>query len=359
MTQGDGKGGRPQSPAGSGTSRKPDPAAQRQAKIQGWGCVTLFGLLIAGGVLWGLYDEGVFEKKAAKDAPVFGPEQAGRLVEQLSAAADAQGVCYGWVIDSGRSREIKQVTPSYSGTFRPHPPKQAPQQAPRQVPGQATPSPAVQAGAGSGSAASPAPRPTATGTRPPASAPTSVPTPTPTPTRDGHFSMSEEIEYDLEQLDEFGVEFGSNLGLGKDPRQVPGQCPKWVILEARFSYSESYSEYSLGRFEIKNSFDERFRETTFERRLGQVGEDDIDGESGTARLRDAIGALPMLVASEGLAPPVPAETRQAAQVPPNDKLSESSVTARTVWSVIGIGLVAVALVVIVIGAVRSLRRSGS
>ncbi|MGP4023890.1 hypothetical protein [Actinomadura sp. 3N407] len=311
MTEGDGKGGPAQRPAGNGPGPKPDPAAQRQAKVQGWGCVTLIALLVVGGILWGLYDEGVFDKKAAKDAPIFGPQQTGRLVEQLSTAADAQGICYGWVIDSDRNYEIKQVTPSYPGTFRPHPP------------------------------------------------PASATTPMPTPTRGGHFSAEEEIDYDLRKLDDRGVEFGSNLGPGKDPRQVPGQCAKWVVLEARYSYSSSYNEYSFGRFEIKSSFDEPFRETTFERRLGQVGEDDIDGEYGTARLRDAIGALPMLVAAEGLAPPVPAQARQAAQAPPNDKLSESSVTTRNVWAVIGIGLIAVAFVVLVVGAVRSLRRSGS
>ncbi|MFG2090574.1 MULTISPECIES: hypothetical protein [unclassified Spirillospora] len=324
MTKGDGKGGPSNRPArsGAGGNAKPasaspastSPASKRQQQVQGWGCVTVFALLIVGGILWSLYDEGVFEKKAAKDAPVFGPQQTGRLVEQLSTAADAQGICYGWVIDSGRNREIKPVTPSYPGTFRPHPPKQAP-------------------------------------------APVSAPAPV--PTGDGHFSSQGEIEYDLNQLDGPGVEFGSNLGPGKDPRQTPGQCPKWVILEARYSYSESYGEYSFGRFEIKSSFDERFREATFERRLGQVGEDDIDGEYGTARLRDAIGALPMLVADEGLAPPVPAETSRAAQAPPNDRLAESTITARAVWTVIGIGLLAVAIVVLTVGAVRNLRSRSS
>ncbi|TDC79310.1 hypothetical protein E1285_36345 [Actinomadura sp. 7K507] len=172
--------------------------------------------------------------------------------------------------------------------------------------------------------------------------------------------MAAEIEDDLRSLSLPGVEYGSNLGPGKDPRQVPGQCPKWVVLEADYSYLTSSNEFLSGRFEIKNSFDESFREFRFERRLGQTGEDDIDGEAGTARLRDAIGALPMLVAEEELAPAVPAETAPPAAEPSaNDRLAESSVTARGVWSVIGIVLIGSAVVVLVVGAVRSLRRSGS
>ncbi|TDC78217.1 hypothetical protein, partial [Actinomadura sp. 7K507] len=133
--QAGGRGRPSQGSAGNRTGGNQSPADQRKAKAQGWGCLTVIVALVAGGIVWGLYDEGVFDKKPAKDAPVFGPQQTGRLVEQLSTAADAQGVCYGWVIDSGRPHKIKQLAPSYPGTFRPHPPKQAP--------GQVAPSEAV------------------------------------------------------------------------------------------------------------------------------------------------------------------------------------------------------------------------
>ncbi|TDC44352.1 hypothetical protein E1281_34250 [Actinomadura sp. KC345] len=133
-----------------------------------------------------------------------------------------------------------------------------------------------------------------------------------------------------------------------------------MVLEADYTYLESSKEFLSGRFEIKNSFDESFREFRFESRLGQAGEDDIDGENGTSRLRDVIGALPMLVAEEGLAPAVPAETAPPASKPAaNDRLTESTVTTRTVWSVIGVLLLATALVVLVVGGVRSLRKGGS
>ncbi|XRQ11880.1 hypothetical protein ACN3XK_13620 [Actinomadura welshii] len=288
-------------------------AQKRQEKAQGYGCLALIVVFVAGGILWGMYDEGVFDKKPAKDAPVFGPKQVGRLVEQLSTAADAQGICYGWVIDSGRSHEIKQVTPSYSGTFRPHPPKQAPG------------------------------RPAAT----------------PAPTPEGRSPRSAEIDYDLRELDDLGVEYGSNLGPGQDPRQAPDRCANWVVLQADYSYSESYDEYSFGHFEIKSNLRDTLPEVRYERRLGQVGDDDIDGESGTARLRDAIGALPMLVADEGLAAPVPAETARAAAPPSNDRLHEASVTTRGVWTVIGFAVVGLAAVWIVVSGVRHLIRSRS
>ena len=326
MTKGD--KGRPSRGSSSYRAGDGGGTARREAKSQGWGCLAV-AVVVVGGFLWGLFDGGVFDKKPDESAPMFGPMQVGRLVEQLSTAADAQGVCYGWVIDSGRYATIDKVTPSYPGTFRPHPPSSAP-------------------------AASPSPR----GTRSPATAPTQQPAQEPTLDPD----TRETIELGLSRLDDSGVEFGSNLGPHTDPRQRPGQCPKWVILEADYYYSGVDDEYSMGSFEIEGMFGDgiqRFDEPAYERLLGQRAGDDIDGESGTARLRDAIGALPMLVANEGLAPPVPAQTAQASRPPANDKLAETVVTARRVWSVIGFVLIGCAVVCLVAGAVKTRRRSSS
>ncbi|HLV73910.1 MAG TPA: hypothetical protein VKY91_14105, partial [Vulgatibacteraceae bacterium] len=100
--------GRPGTPGGprgrSGPGRKPArkpaaPTARRQ-KATNWGCGSLLLILFLGPILWGVYEEGLFDGENPRTAPVFGPRETGLLVERLSAAADAQGVCYGWVIDS-------------------------------------------------------------------------------------------------------------------------------------------------------------------------------------------------------------------------------------------------------------------
>lgn len=337
MTSGDDKGGRSRRrPASQRSGNRPSATGGDQ-NAKGAGCAATFVVaLVVLPILWGLYDEGVFSGRdeAAESAPFFGPKRVGRLVQQLSTAADAQGVCYGWVIDSGRSRQIKQVTPSYPGTFRPKPP------------GTPAPAPGVPVGA----PISPAPRPEPTGTRPPA------PVPTSTSTRGSY--TQEEIASDLEDLDDPGMEYGSNLGPGQDPRQAPARCPKWVVLVGDYNYSRSYQEYTFGRLEIKTSFDD-LDTIGFERRLGQSGEDDIDGEYGVARLRDAIGALPMLVAEEGLAPPVPARTSPVPEPPAGDEISKSTFTKRTIWTGIGIALIAGGVVWVTVAGVRQLRRNRS
>ncbi|HEY8479950.1 MAG TPA: hypothetical protein VIL71_08990 [Spirillospora sp.] len=304
-----------------------------------------------------IYNSNLFGKDPDESAPVFGPHQVGRLVEQLSTAADAQGVCYGWVINSGRWHKIPTVTPSYRGTFRPHPP-------PRNAVNAASPSPAVPPGPGRTPSASPAPSPGATGQRFPSAGPTRQPTRRPTrqqgrqpaerPTLDPR--KRQEIEQDLQMLDYDGVEYGSNLGPGKDPRQALDQCPEWVVLQAKFGYSESDKEYLYSDVTIKSSFEGKdLWASDYERKLGQYFDYDLIDDYGTDRLRDAIAALPMWIADQGLAPPVPAETT-ASTPPPDDKLAKPTITARRVWSVIGYVLIGGAVLCLVVGGVKTRRR---
>ncbi|MEW2352602.1 hypothetical protein [Spirillospora sp. NPDC029432] len=350
----------------------PAQRTQQQNKsnnAMGCGCVVAVILVVfVLPVLWSLYDEGVFDgnDRAMETAPVFGPRDAGRLVERLSHASKAQGVCYGWVVDSGRYRQIPKVTPSYSGTFRPEAvqpstqpsaqpsmqPSTRPSARPSVRPTERTTATARPTAPRQG--ATPAPRRTRT-------------SPAPTPTPSGTMSEYEraEMERSLEQLEEAGVEYGSNLGVGVDPRQVPDRCPKWVVLEADYSYSSQYQEWTSGTTSIESNIGD-LDETSmyqFEEMLGQdygSGDDtdDIDGEQGIARLADQIGAVPMLVAQEGLAPPVPAQAERVAP-PPGDRISESKFTARNVFTGVGIALIALGVVWVTVAAVRNRRSTSS
>lgn len=343
---GHGVPGGPGSPGGpggpSGPARKPArksaaPTA-RQQKATNWGCGSLLLVLFLGPILWGIYEEGLFDGENPRTAPVFGPRETGLLVERLSSAADAQGVCYGWVIDSGRRDQVRTPQPSYSGTFTPHPPATAPSRA-------------VEAGAGGAPAAEPGTRPVPSG----AGAPAPEPEP-PAPTRS---PGSARMERDLRKLDEPGTEFGSNLGAGIDPREAPQACPKWMVFQGELSYSSEEETWTWGVFHIRTNLG-TVSEDRYEKMLGQYRvDDDIDGPNSAARLRDAIGALPLLAADAGLAPPVPAETGQAAEpAPAGDRISEPVLTARNVWSVIGILLIASGVLWVVVAGVRRLRGSG-
>jgi hypothetical protein len=61
----------------------------------GWGTVVVWGGIVVVVVLFGLGSFG-----GGGDEPfVFEPDDAGTLVKALAAATEAQGVCYGWVVD--------------------------------------------------------------------------------------------------------------------------------------------------------------------------------------------------------------------------------------------------------------------
>lgn len=331
-------GGRGRSGPGRKPARKSAAPTARRQKATNWGCGSLLLILFLGPILWGVYEEGLFDGENPRTAPVFGPRETGLLVERLSAAADAQGVCYGWVIDSGRRDQVRTPQPSYSGTFTPHPPATAPSRA-------------VQAGADGAPAAEPGTRPVPSG----AGAPAPEPEP-PAPTRS---PGSARMERDLRKLDEPGTEFGSNLGAGIDPREAPQACPKWMVFQGELSYSSEEETWTWGVFHIRTNLG-TVSEERYEKMLGQYRvDDDIDGPNSAARLRDAIGALPLLAADAGLAPPVPAETGQAAEpAPADDRISEPVLTARNVWSVIGILLIAGGVLWVAVAGVRRLRGSG-
>jgi hypothetical protein len=74
------------------------------------------------------------------------------------------------------------------------------------------------------------------------------------------------------------------------------------------------------------------------------------GDDATARLGDAIGALPMIVAEQGGAPAVPEAT--TATPPPGDRLASPGI-GRYVWMGLAIIMIIGGLAWIAVAAVRS------
>ncbi|HEX2313744.1 MAG TPA: hypothetical protein VHJ17_08430 [Thermomonospora sp.] len=222
---------------------------------------------------------------------LFGTQGAERLVERLNAASRAQGVCYGWKIDSDEPR-LRQ----YSTPVRPSPPPVTPSRTP------------------------------------------GVPSPRPVPPAP-----------DL-SVTEPGVDVGSNLGTGLDPREQTAQCPRWVVFEADYFYSYSEEEWTSVTPTIETNLPLSLSYADLVR--SGITTRDLLGDQANARLADAIGTLPMLVAEKGGARPVPQVAAEAP--PPGDRITPPGV-ARHVWMGIGGVLVAGGLVWIVIAAVRSRR----
>ncbi|RAY14465.1 hypothetical protein DPM19_16055 [Actinomadura craniellae] len=269
----------------SSTQQRKKPAQNKKKDNSGtYGClfvIVLTAVFVVGPILWGMYDEGVFDgsSKSSETAPVFGGRESGLLAEQLAEASKVQNVCYGWEIDSGRSF-VRPAAPVYSGTF----------------------------------------------------------TPAPVPSTDSFDDPSSD-----------GVELGSNLGVGVDPRKVPDRCPRWVVFTADYYYSSIDKEWTSVSSGIKTNLDITL--TGFDLDDLGITNQELLGDNANGRLADAIGALPMIVAEKGGAQPVPAPA--AAQPPPaGDEVSGPGV-GRYIFMGIAILLIAGGLVWIIAAAVRS------
>lgn len=185
--------------------------------------------------------------------PVFGATEASRLVQRLDAAAQAQGVCYGWQIDSGYPM------------------------------------------AGS--------RPLTNGPSP-TTGPTTAPAPgEPTPTLSPAPSISLPPDLSMTLAGQRGVDFGSNHGVATDPRLDPTRCPKWIVFTADYFYSSEDEEWSSVTRKIETNLPANF----YTHDLDAMGltQEQILGDNSVGRLADSIGALPLLVSERGLAPAVP------------------------------------------------------
>jgi hypothetical protein len=213
---------------------------------------------------------------------VLGGRETGRLIERLDAASKAQGVCYGWEVDSGRMN-LPPVTPVYSSGFRPSP---HPEAKPAQ--------------------------------------------------RDSR------------------VENGSNLGPDTDPRLVPAQCPRWVVLRADYTYSFIDEEWVSVNLEVDSNLPQRPSASD----LTAVGitTSTLVGPYGAGGLSNAISALPMVVAQQGQAAVVP---EPAPQQPPAGDKAESPGKGRYVGMALAILMIFGGVAWIVTGLVRGRRRSGS
>jgi hypothetical protein len=249
-----------------------------------------------------LADSDLFEGGSVDETSsnvVFGPRESGRLIERLDAAARVQGVCYGWRIDSGTSFTIgPPVAPSYSGTFQPSPP------------------PSAEASPSASPSASPA------FSVPPFSPP-AVPEP--------------------------GVETGSNFGLGIDPRTTA--CARWVVFTADYAYNAVEQEWTSVDIAVESNLPRP--PSTADLSAAGITTASLLEDDAAARLADAIGALPMIVAEHGGAPAVPEAA--GATPPPGDQVASPGI-GRYVWIGLAILMIIGGVLWIAIAAVRSRRQ---
>lgn len=228
----------------------------------------------------------------------FESADATRLVQRLDAASKAQGICYGWEIDTDRmfSRPTA-LLPTMLPTTLPTAVPSAPSTAPPSGP-------------------------------PPSQAPAPAPTP---PVRTG-----------------LGIDAGSNLGVGVDPRQVPTSCPKWVVFSATYDWALIDEVQKLESFGVESNVQQP--PTVADLNAAGITEAALKKEDAPARLADAVAALPMIMSEKAGADPVPQPT--AAAPAPGDTVQNDFPTAL----VIGGLMVAGGLVWILIAFVRSRRR---
>ncbi|WP_106399415.1 hypothetical protein [Actinocorallia populi] len=150
------------------------------------------------------------------------------------------------------------------------------------------------------------------------------------------------------------VEIGSNLGVGVDARQDPVRCPRWVVLEARFTYQSK--EWTGVSYSIEDSFPRKdFRITDLY--AHDVVEPTDLGDRVTAELADGIGSLPLLAAQEDLRPVPVQERTPDPTASDNDELE--SLRGAGWWVLIGFAglLVALGLLLIVLNAVKEWRKT--
>lgn len=159
-----------------------------------------------------------------------------------------------------------------------------------------------------------------------------------------------DLDDDIDRYDDDETDVGSNLGTGLDPREHPQQCPRWVVFTASYTYSYYEEKWTSVSIDIETNLQISIGEDAL-RRAG-ITRSDLLGSQATARLADAVGVLPMIVAEKGAAPQVP---QPAASEPlPGDKPTPPGV-ARYVWMGIGGVLIAAGLTWIIVAAVRSRR----
>jgi len=225
---------------------------------------------------------------------LFDRDGAAHLVDRLRTAADAQGICYGWAIDT----DLPDFRSSYPDT---------------------------------GAVTTPAPAPT--------------------------LSAPSELEQRLRELERQAVldlepdeDVGSNLGAGVDARRDPVRCPRWVVFTADYSYSSYEEEWTAVSTRIETNLPLTLDASDLH--AAGITDDDLLGMRPYARLADAIGALPMIVAEKGAADPVPAPPTRIPSA--GDTVSPPGI-GRYIWMGIGGLLVALGLTWIIVAALRSRR----
>jgi hypothetical protein len=147
-----------------------------------------------------------------------------------------------------------------------------------------------------------------------------------------------------------GLDLGSNLGAGIDPRTRPQECPRWVMFTADYSYSSSDDEWTSVRPGIATNLAVPLGVNDLT--TAGIVQSELLGDQANARLADAIGALPMIVAEKGAARPVPYAA--AANVPAG---TEPSAPGKGRYVAMGVAVLLIlgGLAWIVATAVRSRR----
>ncbi|MFC0037811.1 hypothetical protein [Actinomadura rayongensis] len=240
----------------------------------GFWIVAVIAVIIGFSVLPGAFggDDGL-----EPTAQVFQPADTTRLIGRLSAAQQAQGVCYGYVVDS-----------DLHGSW-------------------------------------------GTGLTDPR-------------------GLSQE---DMANQD---VQYASGLGDRTDPRTVPEQCPRWVVIVAEYDYTSYDEEWtSVSVRAVDNIGLAQTLPNGVLADLGLTGKD-LVAPDGIARLADVVTSAPLLTAQAGLAPAVPPASGTGG-TPTGDHISDASDAGRYVPVVLGVILAVAGLTWIVVAAFRSRRNA--
>ncbi|WP_018655715.1 hypothetical protein [Actinomadura flavalba] len=145
-----------------------------------------------------------------------------------------------------------------------------------------------------------------------------------------------------------GTETGSSLGPRTDPAQDKVRCARYAVVDARYSYSSIDEEWTSVSLHVDNNLGLNPTSTTLLSRVGLTERDLLDDEAA-GRLADVVGALPLLAAEEGKAPPVPLDAASTPRA--GDRISGSG-HGRTVFIGLGAALILGGVIWIIVAAAR-------
>ncbi|POM25012.1 hypothetical protein BTM25_36530 [Actinomadura rubteroloni] len=152
------------------------------------------------------------------------------------------------------------------------------------------------------------------------------------------------------------VQYASGLGDRTDPRTVPAQCPRWVVIVAEYDYTSYDEEFTSVTVRAVDNIG--LAQTLPNGVLAGLGltAKDLVASDGIARLADVVTSAPLLTSQAGLAPAVPLDSGTGG-TPTGDRISDASDAGRYVPVVLGVILAVAGLTWIVVAAFRSRRNA--